>query len=164
MSTKKVSAATLIEQITKFKRFAEIAITQEQQEQHLRTVHGLKSQLNAMYDEDQIKFLKKRGGENGEWFQMVRMFYFLDQSSEGYTVRSAAANWKEQPIWGPFGHRFEALAKVDELIKFKNNDRKRGFGDQEVDVERAAKIADTIANVKLGLSIAFTSMQEYETA
>lgn len=160
---KKVTAATLIEQITKFKRFTELAPSIEVQQQHLRTVEGLKSQLNTMYDQEQIKFLKKRGGENGEWFELVRKFYFIDQSSEGHMVRSAAANWKEQPVWGPFSHKFEALTKIDELIKFKIHDRKRGFGDQEADIERAAKIADTIANVKLGLSIAFTSMQEYET-
>ena len=155
---KKISTATLIEQITKFKRFAEIAPSLELQQQHLRTVQGLQSQLSTAYDEEQIKFLKKRGGENGEWFELVRKFYFIDQSSEGHTVRSAAANWKEQPVWGPFSHKFEALTKIDELIKFKINDRKRGFGDQEADVQRAAKIADTIANVALGITTALAAL------
>ena len=154
---KKVSATTLLEQIAKFKRFAELA-TAEFQRQRLRTVQGLQSQLSDVYDDEQIKFLKKRGGENGEWFELVRKFYFIDQSDEGYTVRSAARDWETQPVWGPFGHKFEALMKVDELIKYKNNDRKYGRGDKEKDIERAAKIADTIANVSLGLTTAFDFM------
>ena len=155
---KKISTGTLIEQISKFKRFAEIAPTLELQQQHLHTVQGLQSQLNTAYDQEQIKFLKKRGGENGEWFQLVRMFYFIDKNSDGYTVRSAAANWKEQPTWGPFGHKFEALTKVDELIKFKIHDRKRGFGDHDKDIARAGDLADLIANVNLGLTTAFTAL------
>lgn len=158
---KKVSAATLIEQIAKFKRFAELAVSIEIQQQHLRTVQGLESQLKTHYDEEQLKFIAKRGGEHGEWFELVRKLYFIDQSTEGYSVRSAAANWKEQPVWGPFSHKYEALQKIDELVKFKIHDRKRGIGDHEADIERGAKLADLIANVKLGLSIAFTSLQEY---
>ena len=160
MSTKKTSAATLIEQIAKFKRFNELAPS----EMHQRTIAGLESQLKTHYDVEQLKFIAKRGGENGAWFEEVRRFYFLDQNTDGHTVRSAAANWKEQPVWGPFSHKYEALQKIDELIKFKIHDRKRGFGNHEADLERGAKIADLIANVKLGLSIAFTSLQEYETA
>ena len=155
---KKVSTSTLLEQISKFQRFAEIAPTLELQQQHLRTVQGLKSQLNTAYDEEQIKFLKKRGGENGEWFQLVRLFYFIDKSDEGYTVRSAARDWETQPVWGPYGHKFEALQKVDELIKYKINDRKQGRGDKDKDIERAAKLADTIANVNLGITTALNAL------
>lgn len=63
---KKVTAATLIEQIMKFKRFAELASSIEVQQQHLRTVEGLRSQLNTMYDQEQIlMFLLLSGTQYG---------------------------------------------------------------------------------------------------
>lgn len=154
---KKETAKDLLELIAKFTRLAELAVDEKTRAERSHTVKSLQSRLHTLYTEEQLKFLKKRGGEDA-WFELVRVYYFIDQSVEGYTVRSAAANWKEQPTWGPYGHKYEAIMKIDELIKFKIHDRKRGFGNTEKDIERATCMADLMANINLGISTAISAL------
>lgn len=73
--------------------------------------------------------------EGAEWWELAKKQYPIVQTSDGWKVTSEAKLWKGGKDW-EFSYKAQAMEKVEKLVKWLNQNRKRGFGDKEADIEK----------------------------
>jgi hypothetical protein len=73
----------------------------------------------------------------------VKLMYPMIRNEDGtITVVSEAANWNEEKSFGPYAHKYDAMEKIEKLVFYKNQDRNRGVGCRDKDLERVAPMKD----------------------
>ncbi len=76
-----------------------------------------------------------------DWWESVKLMYPIVTQDDGtFMVISEAANWSEQKTFGPFSHKYDAIEKIEKLVFYKNNDRNRGVGCRDRDLEKVAPL------------------------
>jgi len=79
--------------------------------------------------------------EGAEWWELAKKMYPIVQTDDGWKVTSTAKGWKDEKSW-TLQYKAQAMEKVQRLVKWLDQNRKRGFGDKDEDVARlAAKFA-----------------------
>jgi len=74
--------------------------------------------------------------EGSDWWELAKKQYPIEElSAGGYRVKSEAKQWKNDKEW-EFNYKVQALEKIEKLVKWLDQGRKRGFGDKEADLEK----------------------------
>ena len=96
---------------------------------------ALKIAKSMMDDEMQEKdFLGKHAGS--DWWELAKKQYPIEEMGRGgYKVKSEARQWKNDKNW-EFDYKFQAMEKIERLVKWLDQNRKRGFGDKEADLDK----------------------------
>ena len=135
---KKETSKDCFARAAKFKRFAELDPTSEQKAQTYQKVLALAQMLLT----DEMKMIGLRfeaRNEGSDWYEVIKLQYPITDDVGKYTVTSAARDWHETRTW-TFDSREEALWKVSKLVNWIDDNRKRGHGDREEDLDRLSKL------------------------
>lgn len=138
---KKMKAKDAFAHYEKVKKMAEKGqMTQQQVEGALKIAKSL------MDDEMQAKekaFYDKH--EGSDWWELAKKQYPIEELSRGgYRVKSEAKQWKNDKEW-EFDYKYQALDKIEKLVKWLDQNRKRGFGDKDADLEKFYAKYNTVA-------------------
>lgn len=100
-------------------------------------VDGIKKIADSLWDEKFTAKEKNLIGKHGvEWYELVKKQYPVAKNDDGdWVVSSKIRDWAEGKDW-PFQYKAQALEKVEQLVRWLADGRKRGFGDKEADVEK----------------------------
>lgn len=85
-----------------------------------------------------IDFTAKYG--DTEWWAMAMKMYKIENRETGFVVISLARDWNDKKEW-EYSYEFEAQQQVQQLVKYKDADRKYGRGDREADALRVEELA-----------------------
>lgn len=105
------------------------------------TIENTKRRADSMMDDEMAAKLKnfEDKHQGAEWWSLMEKLYPVAQDGDGvWIVTSIARDWTENPEWA-FGYKYDALEKVRQLVLWKHLDRKRGFGDKDVDMDRVTE-------------------------
>lgn len=71
-----------------------------------------------------------------DWWELAKKQYPIEEMGNGtYRVKSEARLWKAGKDWD-FDHKAQAMEKIEKLVKWLDQNRKRGFGDKDFDIEK----------------------------
>lgn len=136
-----VSVAKLIEQVGKFQHLVAL---QPQNEVYAKTLESLYRRLDEQKTVEMELFTQKHGGS--DWWELAMKQYPIiqDEVTGKFVVVSEAREWTEPKDW-EFSHKFDAILKVQQLVKWLDDGRKRGFGCRDKDIERLAPMHEVTA-------------------
>lgn len=128
----KMKARDAWDHYEKVKQMAEKGqMTQRQVDGALATAKSLMDTEMAAREKS---FLDKHGGS--DWWELARKQYPIEElSGGGFRVKSEAKEWKNDKNW-EFDYKVQAMEKIEQLVKWLNQNRKRGFGDKDVDLDK----------------------------
>lgn len=130
---KTLTAAEMFATLEKHKRNYAVAPT----ELLRQTIENLTRNANAKLTDEmgkrQKNFESKYAGST--WWEMCMKLYTITEQNGEFVVESMAREWEEEKKWA-FTFKVEAMEKVEQLVKWKDLDRKRGFGDRDQDIEK----------------------------
>lgn len=130
---KKQTVAEIREQICKFEA---MVATQPLNQVYCQTLESLRRRHIDRMNEGELELQMKYGAD---WWESVKLMYPMIRNEDGtITVISEAANWNEEKSFGPYTHKYDAMEKIEKLVFYKNQDRKRGVGCRDKDMERVA--------------------------
>lgn len=105
-----------------------------------RMLDGILATATSLLDTEMTKrekdFEAKHFGS--DWWELAKKQYPITQVDGQWKVTSEARDWHDDHEWF-FSHRAEALEKVEQLVRWLNDNRRRGYGDREGDVERLSE-------------------------
>lgn len=130
MATKERSAAESFATLAKLKAVYAVAPT----DMLKLTIKNLEIRANAKLDSEMAakekSFMDKHQG--ADWWLLASQQYPITITEEGFTVTSNIFEGRD--TWS-FSHKFLALEKVQQLVKWKAADREKGWGDVDADLE-----------------------------
>lgn len=134
---KKQTVAEIREQIGKFEK---LVMAQPLNQVYCQTLESLRRRHIDRMNEGELELQRKYGAD---WWESVKLMYPMIRNEDGtITVVSEAANWNEEKSFGPYAHKYDAMEKIEKLVFYKNQDRNRGVGCREKDLERVAPMKD----------------------
>ena len=98
-----------------------------------RALASAKSLLELEMKNSVSKFMSKYGAE--DWYKAARACYDVVEENYQFRIISNTRGWNNAPEW-VMGSKWEAEDKINQLILWKEYDRRRGIGNMERDVER----------------------------
>lgn len=101
-----------------------------------RMLDGLKANADSMWDTE-LKAREKSiiGAHGSEWYELVQKQYPIEQRDKEWVVTSKVKSWADDKEW-KFDYKAQAVEKRQQLIRWLQQGRKRGFGDEEADIEK----------------------------
>lgn len=129
--TEKASDATA--RYEKFKKMLDAGHPGTTQQQ----VDGIKRIADALWDNELQAREKNMIDKHGaEWWELVEKQYPMVQNDKGeWVVSSKVRDWADGKDW-PFDYKAQAVEKVEKLVNWLHQGRKRGFGDKDADIEK----------------------------
>lgn len=130
----KETSKVLFERADTFKRMFEINPDHPTAK---KTYESLVARANELLTAElKIKGMKFEAKHEGsEWYELIKKQYPITQEDGKFVLRSEAKNWEDQKFW-EFDDRYLALAKVEQLVAWLADHRKRGRGDTDKDIAR----------------------------
>lgn len=132
----KITAASEFDRLAKFRKMYGSNPSPEQQ----RTLDGIERSAKSHLDTEMAakakSFLERNTG--ADWWELAKKQYPITETAGKFIVRSEARGWKEEKDW-TFDYAYEAMAKIEKLVNWLNDNRKRGYGDRDADVERLSE-------------------------
>lgn len=112
-------------------------------------VDGIKKIADSLWDQEMRAREKNIIDTHGtEWWELVRKQYPITQNDDGdWVVSSQIRKWSDGKEW-PFQYKAQALEKVEELVRWLNSGRRRGFGDKEADVQKWLEKVNAVDKAK----------------
>jgi putative lipase involved disintegration of autophagic bodies len=101
-----------------------------------RMVDGAKANADSLWDTELIAKEKRIVDTHGaEWWELVKKQYPIIQRDGDWVVTSKIRSWTENKEW-PFQYKAQAVQKVQQLVDWIHQGRKRGYGDKDLDLEK----------------------------
>jgi hypothetical protein len=126
----------VFEQVEQFKRLLALDPTNEVKKTTLESLtRKAEALLTAELRIKGMKFESKH--EGSDWWEMIKLQYPVTETDYGWKVTSKARDWADMEIktW-EFTDRYVAIAKVEQLVNWLADGRKRGYGNMEADIDR----------------------------
>lgn len=101
-------------------------------------VDGALKTAQSLLDTEMAAREKSWEAKNGgsDWWELAKKQYPIEEKpGGGFRVKSEAKQWKNDKEW-EFDYKVQALEKIEKLVKWLDQGRKRGFGDKEADLEK----------------------------
>jgi hypothetical protein len=95
------------------------------------------SKMNERFNTRKRNLDAQFGGEG--WWEDCKKMYKIEEQGNKWVITSNARDWKQTKEWELDTH-YEAIEKLDKLIMYKANDRKKGVGSVDKDYERIEKL------------------------
>jgi len=103
------------------------------------TIENTERRANSLMDDEMAAKLKsfEAKHQGADWWQIMEANYPVvkDEARNSWVVTSRAREWENAPEW-EFHYKYDALAKVQQLVRWIADGRRRGFGDVETDLEK----------------------------
>lgn len=129
----KLKPSEILKQSKKFCDLARNASNEKERDRFLRISDALYDKWLAdrrfMFEQR----IEEKSGNLYEWLNWAKSLYPIEKTENGFTVKSNARKWKKDTSW-VFDHEIDCLEKIEKLIGYKINDRKRGRGNVEEDL------------------------------
>lgn len=112
-------------------------------------VDGIKKIADSLWDSEMKAREKHLIDTHGaEWWELVKKQYPISQNDDGkFVVTSTVKKWTDGKDW-PFDYKGEALQKVEQLVSWLHQGRKRGFGDKDADIAKWLEKLDSVDKAK----------------
>jgi len=114
-----------------------------------RMLDGAKTNADSLWDSElkakEISIVNKHGNE---WYELVKKQYPITKEDDSWIVKSTVKKWADDREW-EFQYKAQAVEKVLQLVRWIHQNRKRGFGDMDADVQKwitALADADKVKN------------------
>lgn len=110
-------------------------------------VDGIKKIADSLWDTEMSAKEKHLVDTHGaEWWELVRKQYPIAERDGEFVVTSKFAKEPESGKRGPwiFPSKGQARDKVQQLIGWLNDGRKRGFGDKDEDIQKWVAALDAV--------------------
>ena len=113
-----------------------------------RMVDGAKASADSLWDLE-LKAREKNmiDTHGAEWWDLVKKQYPIEQKDGDWVVTSKIRDWAQDKDW-PFQYKAQAVEKVQQLVKWLHDGRKRGFGDKDADIEKWVAKLDAVDKAK----------------
>lgn len=113
-----------------------------------RMVDGAKASADSLWDIE-LKAREKNmiDTHGAEWWDLVKKQYPIEQKDGDWVVSSKIRDWADGKDW-PFQYKAQAVEKVQQLVKWLHDGRKRGFGDKDADIEKWVAKLDAVDKAK----------------
>jgi len=102
-------------------------------------IEKMKIVADSLMDSEMAAKLKsfEAKHQGADWWQIMEANYpvIKDEARNSWVVTSKAREWENAPEW-EFHYKYDALAKVQQLVRWIADGRRRGFGDVETDLEK----------------------------
>lgn len=137
---KKVTAKSIAAQVLTFKN---IVATQPANTMAATTLANLEIKLELAITDEAIArgkaFEAKHAGS--DWWEEIKLLYPIVETEASFVVTSLARDWnpESEKEWA-FADKWQALAKVEQLVKWLDENRRRGHGCTDKDMTRCDKI------------------------
>lgn len=137
MKQAKETSAMIFARADKFKRFAELNPSELASQTYKNVLKKAEEALTEELTERGKKFFNKQFDEafGADWFELIRKQYPVAEIDGKFVVKSEARDWGTEKVW-ECDSMWIAYAKVDQLVNWLADGRKRGFGDTDSDVSR----------------------------
>ena len=131
------TSASIFIRAEKFKMFAEFNPSALATQTYLNVLKKAEEALSEELTERGKKFFNKQFDEafGADWFELIKKQYPVTELDGKFLVKSEAREWGTEKVW-EFDSMYIAYAKVDQLVNWLADGRKRGFGDTDSDVSR----------------------------
>lgn len=99
-------------------------------------VNGIKKIADDLWDQE-LKAREKHlvDTHGAEWYELVKKQYPIEKIDDDWVVKSKIRDWTDEKEWA-FGYKAQAVEKVEKLVKWLAQGRKRGFGDKDADIQK----------------------------
>ena len=101
-----------------------------------RMLDGSKANADSLWDSElkakEQHIISKHGNE---WWELVKKQYPIINSGNSWVVTSTVKKWADNKEW-EFEHKSQAVEKVLKLVAWVYQNRKRGFGDMDSDIQK----------------------------
>lgn len=99
-------------------------------------VDGIKKIADSLWDQE-LKAREKHlvDTHGAEWYELVKKQYPVEKVGDDWVVKSRVREWTDGKEWA-FNYKAQAVEKVEQLVKWLAQGRKRGFGDKDADIQK----------------------------